>query len=168
MDWLADACDAFYRLIGRDGADLAWWQMSARAALIFAFGLILVRAAGKRVFGKWTAIDIVLSIVIGSNLSRALTGAAPFVETLIATAVLVLLHSLLIAASVRWPRLGHMLKGRGVRLVRDGEVDHAALRRHGIGEQDLQEALREAGLDDASKVREAYLERNGDISVLKR
>ena len=164
MDWL----DPLYRMIGRDGADLAWWQMSARAVLIFAFGLVLVRAAGKRVFGKWTALDIVVSIIIGSNLSRALTGTAPFVETLVATAVLVGVHSLLIAVGVRWPALGHLLKGRGVRLIKDGEVDHRALRRHGIGGNDLEEALREAGLDDPSGVREAYLERNGDISVLKR
>ena len=160
--------EQFYDLIGQDGGDITWWQMSIRAGLVFVFGLVLVRAAGKRVFGKWTAIDIVLSIVIGSNLSRTLTGAAPFVETLIATCVLVGLHSLLIAAGVRWPALGHLLKGRGVRLISDGEVDHRALRRHGIGEHDLEEALREAGTDDVSAVREAYLERNGDISVLKR
>jgi uncharacterized membrane protein YcaP (DUF421 family) len=161
------ASEALHALIGVKD-DIAWWQMCVRAALIFAFGLVLVRVAGKRVFGKWTAIDIVLSIIIGSNLSRALTGAAPFVETLVATAVLVGLHSALIMAGVRWPALGHLLKGRGVRLIKDGEADHRAMRRHGIGEHDLEEALRDHGLDDVAQVREAYLERNGDISVLKR
>ena len=160
--------EAFYDLIGQDKGDIAWWQMSARAVIIFFFGLVLVRAAGKRVFGKWTALDIVVSIVIGSNLSRALTGNAPFVETMIATAVLVTVHSLLIAAGVRIPALGHLMKGRGVRLIEDGRPDPRAMRRHGIGEQDLEEALREAGLDEPSAVRAAYLERNGDISVLKR
>lgn len=160
--------EQLYELIGRDGGDITWWQMSVRAAIVFFFGLVLVRAAGKRVFGKWTALDIVLSIIIGSNMSRALTGNAPFVETLIATSALVALHSLLIMASVRVPALGHLLKGRGVRLIEDGRTDHRAMRRHGIGEQDLEEALRQAGLDDPSGVRTAYLERNGDISVLKR
>ena len=159
--------EAFYDLIGQDGGDITWWQMSVRAAIVFLFGLALVRAAGKRVFGKWTAIDIVISIVIGSNLSRALTGNAAFLETMVATAVLVALHSLLIAAGVRWPALGHLLKGRGVQLVEDGRADTRVMRRHGIGEHDLEEALRDAGLDDLSKVRAAYLERNGDISVLK-
>jgi uncharacterized membrane protein YcaP (DUF421 family) len=90
------------------------------------------------------------------------------VQTLIATAVLVVLHSLLIMLSVRVPAVGHLLKGRGVRLITDGQVDQPALRRHGVGEQDLEEALHEAGLEDAADVRAAYLERNGDISVLKR
>ena len=160
--------EAFYDLIGQDGGDIAWWQMSARAVLIFFFGLVLVRVAGKRVFGKWTALDIVVSIIIGSNLSRALTGAAPFVETVMATTVLVVLHSALIMAGVRWPALGHLMKGRGVRLIEDGRPDHQAMRKHGIGEHDLEEALHGAGLDDPAGVRAAYLERNGDISVLKR
>ena len=160
--------EAFYDLIGQDKGDIAWWQMSARAGIIFLFGLVLVRVAGKRVFGKWTALDIVVSIMIGSNLSRALTGNAPFVETLIATAVLIGLHSVLIMIGVRAPAVGHLLKGRGVRLVTDGSPDARALRRHGIGEHDLEEALRQAGTDDVSIVRAAYLERNGDISVLKR
>ena len=159
--------EAFYDLIGQDGGDITWTQMSARAVIIFFFGLVLVRAAGKRVFGKWTALDIVVSIVIGSNMSRALTGNAPFVETMIATAVLVGLHSVLIAVGVRWPALAHLVKGRGVRLIEDGRVDQRAMRRHGIGQHDLEEALREAGLEDAAKVRTAYLERNGDISVVK-
>lgn len=159
--------EAFYNLIGQDGGDIRWWQMCARAAIIFIYGVVIVRMAGKRVFGKWTAIDIVLSIVIGSNLSRTLTGNAPFVETLAATAVLVVLHSMLIMVSVRWSGLGHLLKGKGVRLITDGVVDERALRRHGIGEQDLEEALRDAGLEEPSGVRMAYLERNGDISVVK-
>ncbi|HEX8568908.1 MAG TPA: YetF domain-containing protein [Caulobacteraceae bacterium] len=159
--------ELLHALIGKHGQDITWWQMSLRAVVIFLFGLVLVRAAGKRVFGKWTAIDIVLSIVIGSNLSRALTNNAPFEQTLIATAVLVALHSVMIGAAVRWPALGHLLKGRGVPIVKDGAPDEQAMRRHGIGEQDLEEALRDAGLEDASKVRVAYLERNGDISVVK-
>jgi hypothetical protein len=38
--------------------------------------------AGRRVFGRWAALDIVVAIVVGSNLSRALTGAAQLGGTL--------------------------------------------------------------------------------------
>ena len=157
----------FYRLIGSDGADLAWWQMTARAALIFLFGIVLVRVAGKRVFGKWGALDIVLSVVIGSNLSRALTGTAPFVETLITTTALVAMHAALAATAVRVPALGPLMKGRAACLTRDGAFDEKALRRHGIGKHDLEEALREAGLTRRDQAAEAWIERNGDISIIK-
>ena len=158
----------FYQLIGPDGGDLAWWQMTARAALIFLFGIVLVRVAGKRVFGKWGALDIVLSVVIGSNLSRALTGNAPFVETVLATMALVALHAAMAAVAVRVPALGVLTKGRAACLTHNGQFDPKALRRHAVGKHDLEEALREAGLTGSDQVAEAWIERNGDVSIIKR
>lgn len=56
-------------------------QECLRSIAVFAFGLALVRLAGRRMFCKWSAIDIIVSIMIGSNLSRAITGSAPFLGT---------------------------------------------------------------------------------------
>ena len=163
MEW-----ETLHALIGREGGDITWWQMSIRAVAIFLYGLALIRFAHKRVFGKWSPIDIVLSVVIGSNLSRTLTGNAPFVETLAATTLLVVLHSLLTDAAARIPRLGPLLKGSPAKLIEDGRPDEKQLRKHAIGEHDLQEALRACGLRDVGEVQAAYLERNGDINVVKR
>jgi len=164
MEWL----DGLHALIGREGEDIVWWRMTIRAVIVFAFGVGLVRLAGKRVFGKWGAIDIILSIVTGSNLSRAMTGNAPFLTTLLATAVLVALHLALTAFAARIPALGPLLKGRAAQLVRDGRPDPAALKRHGVGEHDLEAALRGAGASDLGEVRELWIERNGDVSVIRR
>ena len=159
--------EALHDILGRDGEALTWLQTSARAVLVFLFGVFLVRIASKRAFGKWDALDIIVSIVIGSNLSRALTGNSPFVPTLAGSLVLILLHAALAHAAVLMRPLGPLLKGTASRLITDGKVDDAALRRHGIGPHDLEEALRSSGVDDVTKVRAAYLERNGSISVLK-
>jgi len=164
MDWL----DTLHALVGREDGDITWQQMSLRAAIIFIYGLVLLRIAHKRVLGKWTALDFVLSIIIGSNLSRALTGSAPFVPTLIATTVLIALHTLLVDLAARFEPLGPLLKGRPAKLIADGVVDRRAMRRHAVGEHDLQEALRSSGVTDPTQVREAYLERGGEISVIKR
>lgn len=79
--------------IGPNSSDIAWWQMTIRAAIIF-FLLFLVRIGGKRAFGKTTAFDIVLGVLLGSALSRSLTGNAPLLPTLAASGSLVLLHFL--------------------------------------------------------------------------
>lgn len=71
---------------------VTWVQECARAALIFAYGLLLVRVAGRRAFARWSALDIVVAIIVGSNLSRSLTGSAPLFPTIAATALLMLLH----------------------------------------------------------------------------
>ena len=53
---------------------LTWWQECNRALVVFIYGLAIMRVAGRRVFGKWAALDIIVSVIVGSNLSRALTG----------------------------------------------------------------------------------------------
>src|SRR4051794_9298062 len=84
---------------------ITWLQECARGVLIFFYGLALVRLAGRRVFGKWAALDIVVSIIVGSNLSRALTGNAELWGTLAATTLLILLHWILAHAAARSARL---------------------------------------------------------------
>jgi uncharacterized membrane protein YcaP (DUF421 family) len=159
--------DALSDLLGRSGEELTWIQMSARAVVIFAFGVFLVRIASKRAFGKWDALDIIVSIIIGSNLSRAITGNAPLLPTMAASLTLILLHAGLAHLAVLIRPLGPLLKGKAAQLIADGKVDEAALRRHGIGHHDLDEALRSCGVEEVGQVRSAWIERNGSISVVK-
>ena len=140
--------------------------MSLRAVVVFVVGLLAVRLAATRAFGKWGALDIIFAVVVGSNLSRTLTGSAPFVPTLCATLVLVGMHALLARAATRWEAFGRIAKGVNVCLIREGEVDKEALRRQGLGMGDLSAAIRSAGYPGPEAVQSAYLERNGDISII--
>ena len=55
-----------------------WDAVTAYPTAVFT--VLLLRLAHKRLLGKWSALDFVLTIIVGSNLSRALTADAPFVE----------------------------------------------------------------------------------------
>jgi uncharacterized membrane protein YcaP (DUF421 family) len=55
--------------------------MSLRGLSVFLFGLALLRVFGRTAFGKQSPLDIVVAIVVGSNLSRTLTGNAPLLPT---------------------------------------------------------------------------------------
>lgn len=150
------------------GPDLAWYQECARAALTFIYGLVLVRIAGRRIFGKWSALDIVVSIIIGSNLSRALTGSAPLWGTLVATTLLVALHWVL-ARLVAFSRgFSRIVEGGPVELARHGAPAPSVRERYTISEADLHEALRQSGVDDIAAARVVTLEPSGKITVLKR
>jgi uncharacterized membrane protein YcaP (DUF421 family) len=159
MDWMAT-------LFGHKN-DLDIWQECARAVLIFLYGLLLVRVAGRRIFGKWSALDIVLSIIIGSNLSRAMTGGAPLGGTLAATTLLVLLHWLLAQMSARIPAISHALEGRAIVIARGGDMADGPRVWHAISHADLAEALRQSGVDKAEDADRITLEPSGKITVLK-
>ena len=147
---------------------VSWWQMCARSSVLFLYGILLLRLAGTRIFGKSVPLDIVMSVIIGSNLSRTLTGSAPLVEVMIATAWLLALHWALAHFAQRHRWFSNLVKGKPHELVSDGEIDWAAMRHEGLGMRDLETALRDAGLDDVGRVQCATLERDGSITVLKR
>lgn len=86
--------------------------------------------------------------------------------TLAATTALVFLYGLLLYGALHLPVISWLVKGRSVLLVRDGKKDHEKMRRMGVGEGDLAEAMREAGIDDVRHIKEACLERDGSISIL--
>ncbi len=158
--------ETFHYLIGEQTPHIAWWQMSLRAAIIFFYAVLLYRMAPRRSFSNLSALDIVITVVLGSSLSRALTGNAPLLPTLIATALVVALYTGMTALAPRSKLVSRMAKGRPIRLVKDGKADWRAIRAAQLGEHDITEQLRLNGVRDISEVEEAYLERNGDISVI--
>lgn len=147
--------------------DLDWGQECARAVLIFAYGLVVVRVFGRRVFGRWSALDIVISIIVGSNLSRALTGNAPLWGTLAATTLLMLLHWVLAQGAARWRWMSKLVEGPSIKLGEGGRANEAVLKRQSVSQADLNEALRQSGLDRVEDSREIVLEPSGNISILK-
>lgn len=159
----------FHELIGSDADTITWWQMVVRGILIFFYTLILVRFGGRRIFGKNTSFDIVLGVILGSIMSRALTANAQFFPTLAAATALVFLHGLMAAIAPHCKTFGHLIKGTEVLLIENGQVITEALRKTNITEHDLMEALRaNGGTDDYREVKAAYLERSGNISVVSR
>lgn len=160
MDWLAT-------LFGEKN-DINALQECARAVFIFLYGLALVRLAGRRMFGKWAALDIVVSIVIGSNLSRIITGNAPFVGTLAATTLLVGLHWVLAHLSARLPVASRLFEGEAVILAEAGSVRHDARVGQSVSAADLSEALRQSGIERPDEADRVTLEPSGRITVLKR
>ena len=53
------------------------------------------------------------------------------------------------------------------KLARHGTVRWAALGRHAVNEADLNEALRQAGVDDIAAAKTVTLEPSGKVTVLK-
>ena len=154
-------------LIGPDDGSANAAQLCARAVILLLVGILYIRIAGRRTFSQASPLDIVVAIVVGSNLSRAMTGKAPFLETLAATLLLVVLHRVLARLTLRWRWLARLMKAEPVVLVRDGAMDLRAMARHGIGEADLLEGLRLENVEALQDAHLATLENSGAISVVK-
>jgi uncharacterized membrane protein YcaP (DUF421 family) len=61
-----------------------------------------------------------------------------------------------------------LIKGSSRLLVQEGQVDKEILRKVHMTHRDLEEALRQQGVEDVGQVKEAHLERDGSISVIEK
>jgi uncharacterized membrane protein YcaP (DUF421 family) len=148
-----------------DISDVNGLQMALRTIIIYAFTLAIIRLGSKRFLSKASAFDVIVGIMLGSVMGRAINGSAPFFPTLAAGAVLIGLHWLLavIAFHIDW--FGPFVKGNPVLLIKDGQIQEQEMQRTGITTHDLNQALRHHKQTDPSKIETAYLERDGQISI---
>lgn len=141
--------------------------MAARAVLIYWVALAVVRLGKKRLFGKSSAMDVVLSVMVGSVISRAINGSATLPETAVASFVLVMLHALAAKLAFHSDAFGIVIKGKPHTLIHGGELQRDAMRKSDVSEHDLEEAARSEGrLTGIKQIEEARMERNGKISVI--
>jgi len=155
------------QVLGLEQDDLSVWHMAIRAFVVYVAALAMVRLGEKRFRGENTAFDLILGIILGSVVSRAVTGQAPFLPTLGAGFVLVGLHWLFSVLSFHSDRFGTLVKGSHRTLVKDGEILWDEMQESHITKNDLLDALRtQANIADVGQVKEARLERGGGISVI--
>jgi uncharacterized membrane protein YcaP (DUF421 family) len=153
--------------LGRDVGDVGAVAMALRTVVIYAFTLVIVRMGSTRLLGRASAFDFIVSIMLGSIMSRAINGSAPLFPTLMSGVALIGLHWLSGWAAFRAHWFGSLVKGNPVVLIEDGEIRQEGLRRESLSARDLREALRQQGRPpDPSKIQLARLERNGEISVV--
>jgi uncharacterized membrane protein YcaP (DUF421 family) len=151
----------------RDVSDVGGFEMALRTLLIYAATLCLIRIGSKRFLNQSSAFDVIVGIMLGSVMSRAINSSASLFPTLGAGLALIGLHWLLGVLAYHNDWLGPLVKGNPVLLIKDGELRHKGLRASGISQGDLEQALRlRARETDPSRIRLAYLERNGTISMI--
>jgi len=156
------------RLIGK-GEELTALHMAIRTIIIFVIALIMLRIAGIRTFGKKTAFDLVIIIMLGAVLSRAIVGASPFVPIICASLVMVLIHRLLGILSYHSDFIGRLVKGEKKSLYKNGVPDKTNMRQVQISRNDIMEEVRVSlNQDNLRDVEEIFIERNGKISIIKR
>lgn len=170
MGWLFGIAEVGAALVGGDAPrePLNLAQVAARAAVVYLVGLAVVRVGKSRMIGRTTAVDVLLGFILGSLLSRGITGHASISGTAMASATLIAVHWGVTGVACRSHWLGDLLKGHAALVIDQGTMNRDHMLHSHISDHDLIEQLRLHGIEDVSKVLRAYKERNGEISVIPR
>jgi uncharacterized membrane protein YcaP (DUF421 family) len=168
MDSVWHAIDGLLGLSATQAHELSWIQVCLRAAIVYAVLIAYVRFGKKRFLSQATAFDAILLIIIGSIASRAVSGTAPFFASLAGTLVLIIIHWIISYLTQNSKVLSDLVKGHDTVLVREGRIDREALAAAHMSDDDLAQDLREEGVEAATQVKSARLERSGKLSVIKK
>jgi uncharacterized membrane protein YcaP (DUF421 family) len=152
---------------GVEPKDLTFLHVTMRTLVLFFSALVMIRVADKRFLAGKTGFDALVGFLLASTLSRAINGTAPLPETIAVGFLVVFLHRGLSKLAAHNETFCHLIKGRSEQVIANGKLDHQVMSRNDLTEGDLMEDMRlKAQIDDFAKVRDARIERNGEISVI--
>ena len=152
-----------------EGRDLNALQMSCRTVVMFIIALALIRIAGIKTFGKNSAFDNIIIIMLGAILSRGVVGVSPFFPVVISGLTMVLMTRIISILSIYNKAFGKLVKGQSRSLFKNGTINKLNLHKSLLSENDLMESIRKEGnTTSLEDIEEAFLERDGTISVIKK
>jgi uncharacterized membrane protein YcaP (DUF421 family) len=148
---------------------VTWWELVLRAAVVYAFLIVLLRITGKRQVGQLAPFDLVLLLVLSNAVQNSINaGDNSLLGGLISASVLVALNYLLSLATYRSKAVENLIEGRPQILIHKGKVIESVMEDAKMTHHELNAALRQAGCSSAEDAHYAVLENNGTISVIPR
>ena len=135
----------------------------------YFFLLVVVRVLTRRPGGQLTLSDFVLVFLMGGVIILATVGNDRSITNCCCAVIAVgLLHRSVSYLKGLSPRLGEIIDGTPLTLVKDGEWQEGLATSMFVDRADLEAASRLKGLKSVDDVQYAILERNGGITIIER
>lgn len=143
-------------------------EIVIRGTAVYWFLFLIFRFVLRRDIGSVTIADVLVLILIADASQNAMAGEyRTLSEGALLISTIVAWNYGLDWASFRWSWLSRLISPPPLLLVRHGRVLQRNLQQELITTDELLSKLRAQGVEDVSKVRKAYMEPDGSISVLK-
>ena len=149
--------------------DVPLLEIILRGSLIYISLFILLRVVLKRQAGSLGMTDLLLITLIADASQNAMAGEYRSVPAgIILVSTIIFWSYAFDWLSYRSPWFNKLVEPRPLPLIKDGKLLRRNMRRELIREEELMSQLREQGLDEIGKVKEAFMEPDGHISIVQR
>lgn len=144
-------------------------ELVLRGTLVYWLLFSIFRFVLRRDVGAVGIADILLLVIVADAAQNAMAGGYDtFAEGAILVSTIVGWNWLLDMLSWRFPLVRRFATPARLTLVRDGVMQLRNMRREYITREELEQKLREQGVPSVAEVKIAYLEGDGQISVIER
>jgi uncharacterized membrane protein YcaP (DUF421 family) len=143
-------------------------EIFIRGTVIYWFIFLLFRFLLRRDVGAIAIADVMLLVLIADAASNAMSGGYDSItDGCILVATIGGWNYFLNWMSFRFPVVRRLIQPAPQALIRNGKMQRKTMRQELITIDELQSKLREQGVKDINEVKIAYLEEDGEISVLR-
>lgn len=138
----------------------------ARPVIVYLALILLIRVFGKRELAQLNPFDLIVLLSLSNTVQNALIGNDNSVSGGILGALTLLsINWLVVRLLYSSPKLERIFEGTDQTLILNGVLDHAALRREVLSEEELLAVVHRQGFDDFDEVQECSINSNGSFYV---
>lgn len=148
----------------------SWWfllELVLRTTVTYLGVLAAMRLLGTRVAGQYTLLEISLAVTIAAAIGVPLqTDDRGLLPAFVLVLVLILLQRLLVEGFMRHRRAETLVTTDLALLLKDGELDPAALRHVTLPREKIFSVLRAQGIQHLGQLSRMYVEPSGRFTVV--
>ena len=138
-----------------------------RSVAVYFFMVIALRIFGKRELSQLNTADIILILLISNSVQNAMVGSNSSLLGGITAAIALFIANLIFKKVMgNSSFIKNLVQDKPEIVIHDGKTDFKALARLGISSDELDEAIREHGIESYKEVKLAMFESDGNISII--
>jgi uncharacterized membrane protein YcaP (DUF421 family) len=144
-------------------------EIVLRGSLMYIALFAMLRIVLKRQTGTLGMTDLLLITLLADAAQNAMAGEYKSVpDGILLVGTIIFWNYAFDWLSYRSEWFGRLIEPPPLPLIRDGKMLRRNMRMELITEDELRMQLREQGLEDVSKVKAAFIESDGQVSIIQR
>ena len=137
-----------------------------RPIIVYLALILLLRVFGKRELAQLNPFDLVVLLSLSNTVQNALIGEDNSISGgVIGAFTLLAINWMVVRLLYNSPKLERIVEGTDETLILNGIIDHAAMRREMLSQDELLAVIHRQGYDDFDEVEECSIGPNGQFYV---
>ena len=145
----------------------AYLDIIFRSVSVYLFMIIALRIFGKKELSQLNTADVILILLISNAVQNAMVGNnTSLLGGVVAAFALFVINIIFKKVMLKSKFIKNLVQDKPEILIHNGKVDFNALAKLGITSDELQEAMREHGVEHYKEVKLSMFEIDGSISII--
>lgn len=142
-------------------------ELFVRGTVMYLFLVAIFRTLLQRDLGAVGVADVLVLVLVADAAQNAMAGEyTSIADGVVLVSTIIGWNLTFDYLAFRFPKIRRLLQPPVLRLIHDGRVLSRNMRREFLTMEELSAKLREHGVTDVAEVREAFMESDGNITVI--